>query len=73
MVGSVKSPRSQTKRPKLCGGRAAGPTTLLRSSDFTGAPNTGLDARIYFEDLRTIIAPLREALLLPILHRSQLD
>jgi DUF3050 family protein len=35
----------------------------LRNVNSAGAPNTGLDARIYFEDLRIILAPLREALL----------
>ena len=35
---------------------------ILRNGNSTGSPNTGREARIYFEDLRKIIAPLREAL-----------
>ncbi len=35
---------------------------ILRNGNSTGSPNTGRDARIYFEDLRKLVAPLREAL-----------
>jgi hypothetical protein len=67
--GSTNRANPQTRpavkkdaKPMLRQGRRAHDVGL-RNGNSAGAPNTGLDARIYFEDLRIILAPLREALL----------
>jgi hypothetical protein len=66
--GSTNRANPQTRpavkenaKPMLRQGRRAHDVGL-RNGNSAGAPNTGLDARIYFEDLRIILAPLRETL-----------
>jgi hypothetical protein len=52
----------RTAKPELRQGRRAH-ESASRNGNSLGARNHGVDARIYFEDLRKIIAPLRETLL----------